>query len=248
VDSNGYTYQRKTDSKRPHIIRWRCSQRNAQLTCNATLLVRDGTYFPGGQQHTCVPKTGQDTSLEMIRDCKQRGIKRVFTSATELIEEATLQRIKPDQMAMHPTLPPPTRLAAQINYKRRKIRPSDPRDLEFELDNDYLPDDFVQGDVSVGPARHLMLASIAMLTLLGRAKTWYVDATFKLVKTPFTQLFSFHAFIKSGSALKQVPLCFVLMSRRTTADYSAVITHLLGLLPQPRVLQRVVVDVEAATW
>ena len=30
----------------------------------------------------------------------------------------------------------------------------------------------------------------------GRAKSWYIDATFKVVKEPFTQLLSIHGFVK----------------------------------------------------
>jgi len=46
------------------------------------------------------------------------------------------------------------------------------------------------------------------LLLLSEAKTWYVDATFKVMKKPFTQLFSVHTFVKKDGKLKQVPLAF----------------------------------------
>ena len=44
------------------------------------------------------------------------------------------------------------------------------------------------------------------------AKTWYVDASFKVIKQPFTQLFSIHAFAKKDGELMQTPLAFVVMS------------------------------------
>ena len=43
-----------------------------------------------------------------------------------------------------------------------------------------------------------------MLSLLSRAKMWYMDATFKVVREPFTQLFLIHAFVKQNDNVKQV--------------------------------------------
>ena len=58
--------------------------------------------------------------------------------------------------------------------------------------------------------------------LLKKAKTWYMDGTFKLVREPFKQLYSIHAFITNGTVTKQVPLLFVLMSGRKCCDYRSV--------------------------
>jgi hypothetical protein len=50
------------------------------------------------------------------------------------------------------------------------------------------------------------------MELLGKAKIWYMDGTFRVVKDPFQQLFSIHAFVRSGDNMKQIPLVFVIMS------------------------------------
>ena len=63
------------------------------------------------------------------------------------------------------------------------------------------------------------------VSLLGRAETWYTDATLKVVREPFAQLFGSQAFVKSGSDVKQVPLAFALMTDRTKKDYKKVSKH-----------------------
>lgn len=109
---------------------------------------------------------------------------------------------------------------------RSGLRPEEPTSLEFDVDEDYLRrttgEDFYRKSVQVKERRHIILATDAQIDLLSRAKTWYVDGTFKVVKEPFTQLLSIHAFIKSGECMKQVPLCFVLMSGKKRRDYKKV--------------------------
>ncbi|XP_033121939.1 uncharacterized protein LOC117120951, partial [Anneissia japonica] len=91
------------------------------------------------------------------------------------------------------------------------------KDLDFELDDDHIAPGFLRADVSVDELGHILFATGDMLHLLERARVWYLDGTFKLVKEPFYQLFSIHSFIKSGTAQKQVPLLFCMSGKRKRA-------------------------------
>jgi len=51
-----------------------------------------------------------------------------------------------------------------------------------------------------------------------------MDGTIKVVNQPWQQLFSIHAFVRSGDAMKQIPLVFCFMSGKSKDDYYAVST------------------------
>ena len=118
-------------------------------------------------------------------------------------------------------------------------------DLNFDIDTDYVGTDFLQSDIRVGDRRHIVCGTQDMLGLLGQCKTWYVDSTFKVVKSPFTQLFSIHGFIRSGDCIKQVPMVFVIMSGKSKKDYRKVFQAILDLLSDSKV-NRLVMDFEYA--
>ncbi|XP_060569423.1 uncharacterized protein LOC132727853 [Ruditapes philippinarum] len=130
------------------------------------------------------------------------------------------------------------------------MRPSEPKedDLSFTLSRDFIKaDEFLVDDIRVGEERHMMFATAAQLSHLQTARRWFIDGTFKVVRRPFYQLMSVHAFVKSGEHVKQVPLVFVLMSRRRKEDYVEVFSRLKEKLGDPMV-EWFMLDYEAAAW
>ena len=102
--------------------------------------------------------------------------------------------------------------------------------LFFQIDEEFLQDldeEFYRLTVTSKERRHVILATSSQLRLLEKAKTWYTDGTFKVVKAPFTQLVSIHAFVRADDTMKQLPLCFLLMSGKTKRDYKKVTTNIL---------------------
>lgn len=145
-------------------------------------------------------------------------------------------------------LPKVSNLQRTANRAREQLRPKHPADLDFELATSHIPSDFLQQDIHHEGQRHLLFASPLQLSSLSKAKTWFIDGTFKVVREPFVQLLSIHSFIKSGDTTKQVPLLFIIMSRRKTTDYKVVLDAIVELLPSDLLLEEVVVDFERAIW
>ncbi|KAJ7369715.1 PC4 and SFRS1-interacting protein [Desmophyllum pertusum] len=93
-------------------------------------------------------------------------------------------------------------------YSRsHRLRPKEPVDLDFSLEEEHLPDAFLKSDLQVHGRRHLVFATDEQLEYLSRAKTWYIDGTFKLCRHPFTQLLTINAFVRKDDYAKQVPWC-----------------------------------------
>ncbi len=80
-----------------------------------------------------------------------------------------------------PALKNPTYLAQVANRYRQKKRPDEPSDLSFELNEDHIPENFLQADVKIDGRQHIIFATENMLKLLQKSKTWYIDRTFKSI-------------------------------------------------------------------
>ena len=56
--------------------------------------------------------------------------------------------------------------------------------------------------LQVDGERHIILATDAQLNLSAGAKRWYADGTFKVVRKPFYQLWTIHAFLRENDNVK----------------------------------------------
>ena len=137
---------------------------------------------------------------------------------------------------------------ATYNRRRIKLRPPEPTTVDFHLDRDFLPPAIAQQDIRVDAERHIALATTHQLDVLSRARTWFLDGTFKVVRRPFTQLLIIHAFLHKDDTVKQVPLVFILMTRRRKKDYKKVLRAVVASLPVGPRVKRFVLNFERGLW
>ena len=199
----------------------------------------------GAVQHLCQPTSGAVVLARVKAECRHQAQHQPFTSARRIVDTVLRNAVPTDQPLC---IPAPDLLARNVNRQRQIGRPSHPQDLSFDINMDALPDNFFIADIMVNNRRHLIFATNHQLHLLKRAKNWYVDATFKVIRKPFYQLFSIHAFITSdGENMKQVPLVFVVMSGKRTTDYRAIFTWIKDNVGELR-LKSITCDFEKAVW
>ena len=157
---------------------------------------------------------------------KRKADENVHISANRLIEEVIIH----NQSTVH-HMPERSTFIRVINRHREENRPRNPSSLSFNLLHSELPQEFIIRDVNVTGQRHILMLTIAMVSFLSKAKTWYIDGTFRIISHPFTQLLGIHAFAEHRNSIKQVPALFVTMSARRKEDYIAIYTALKEILP-----------------
>ncbi|WAQ93447.1 hypothetical protein MAR_005918, partial [Mya arenaria] len=201
-----------------------------------------GEVFSRGAKEHCHPADPLIKKRVLLtRDVRQEALRDVHAPAGSIVEGNMVGVFKDGEF----NIPRPSNLLRRVNRSRQKVRPKDPTSLDFEVDTDYLQESFFIGDVRVGDERHLMFSTPSQLQFLGQARRWYLDGTFRVVNRPFTQLWSVHAFLQQGESVKQVPLLYVLMSKRRKQDYVAVLQKLIEIMEEAPKVEGFVMDFEA---
>ena len=205
----------------------------------------NGVYELGSNAHNHPPDVGAVSAAKITSKVKARAVADVFKPASAIVEDVLLEDF--DDVPC-PSLPRSENIGRAANRHRQRLRPKDPQDLEFELATDRIPSEFLRADLRVRSRRHLVFAIDEQLEFLAHAKSWYINATFKLCRRPFSQLMMVNAFIRKDDHVKQVPLLFMLMSGRKKSDYCKVFEELIEILPSVPKVQQITLDFEKATW
>ncbi len=215
VDSDGYHYnvRRKTQK----ATYWQCTLRGLEQYCHVSVVEKwndCGKVFEksGTHYHSAEPKSV--VGVKIKAKVKEMALNQVFTSASDIVEQVQLMYHHPGDTA---NLLSRENLTRAANRVRQRARPVDPHDLNFDYVDNFVGRDFLQKDIRLDEQmRHMLFANKQMLRLLGKCRTWYIDATFRVVSKPFKQLFSIHGFAQASKGgkqyVKQVPLIFALMS------------------------------------
>ena len=124
---------------------------------------------------------------------KTEGEKRPYNSASNIIDD----KLSEDNQLIF-CMPKKPLLVKSINRARSKGRSANVRNLDVIINVDNIPAHYLISDVNNNEHSHLILMTHDQIILLSKAVTWYVDATFSIVKRPFYQLFVIHAFVIHG--------------------------------------------------
>ncbi|CAH3180988.1 unnamed protein product, partial [Porites lobata] len=155
-----------------HDILWTC------IYCT------DETPVPVAASSMINTEPGAVTAAKIVKLVKEKALEDKFKPASAIVEEVLLNELN----AGCPALSKPEHMARAANRLRQRLRPEDPKDLDFEIMEDCIPQGFFQAEVYVKERRQLIFATDEQLTILAKAKSWYLDGTFKLVRKPFQQL------------------------------------------------------------
>ncbi len=235
---------------------WRCNYRPKKDPKNPTVvkMCTAGVEEDGSQGHrrfklisphtTCIPDPFVYDRDAIIQAAKEEGLKQLRLGGRAVAEKVANEAFKSGKREAIPHL---DKLGRITNYNRVTERPENPSHILFDIDESDFPVGFYKGPVKVGSERHLIFATDKQLELLRSAVRWYVDGTFKIVDHPFKQLFSIHVFMRKGSDVVQVPVCFVFMSRRTALDYKSVFKEIKKIAGRCNVVE-FVSDFEKAIW
>ena len=127
--------------------------------------------------------------------------------------------------------------------------------INFQLERRFFPQDvphFFRGDVTTKEGRHVIFFSDKQLEYLQKAKVWYVDGTFKIIRDPFTQLLTIHTTVRNNETTSSIPIAFILMSRRRKIDYLAIFKKIIEIIEKETgkktLVSKIMADFEIALW
>ncbi|XP_076082107.1 uncharacterized protein LOC143052855 isoform X2 [Mytilus galloprovincialis] len=175
VSSDGFSYTVKSSTSK--TVNWRCSVRNKKVWCKATVMQRGHNFVLGSTDHIHASDPGITKRTKIRVGVLTEASRHAYKSADDIVDEQMREHVTEDDF----NLPKPDNLTRAANRLYQKLRPAEPKDIDFEIDREYLAcDNFLVGDLTVDTARHVMFSTPTQQQILQKARRWYLDGTFKV--------------------------------------------------------------------
>ena len=100
----------------------------------------------GRNQHNHAAPVGAMIATKIKCLVKKEASKDLFKPASEVVNDILLNELTD---APCPSLPNLDSLQRTANRVREQLRPQDPKDLNFELETEHIPDGFFREDIKV---------------------------------------------------------------------------------------------------
>ena len=136
--------------------------------CKASIIEQSGSFYLASNAHNHAAEVGATLAASITAKVKPKAAVDIFRPASAIVEEVLLEDLKDV-----PCLCFPKReyIAWVANRHQQHLRPQDPTDLNFDVEEDHIPDRFLRGDIQVRLRRHLMFATDQQLQHLAWAKS-----------------------------------------------------------------------------
>ena len=167
--------------------------------------------------------------LCLYRDSKRTGLEQPETRTIDIVTTYNNNLVKKDVDTQ--SFRNRRNQIRVINYKRMPLNKNPTKNnlatWEPNMANVYAKD-FVKASATTinknkkgGEETHrsFFCCTNRQLVLLRKVNRIRIDGTFKIIRSPFYQMVSIHAYIRHGHRRKSMPLGYILMSGKTQSDY-----------------------------
>ena len=144
VNNSGYSYV--VNRVRNGTKYWRCSVRNSNMKCPATVTERCGVFESSQASHYHSPVVGASVLTKLKVAFKEKAQSGPFTASPRIVDEAIYNHVDPIDVCDLPYLRSLYRTANRVCHA---MRHNHQENLKFDLNLDTLPADFVQAYISV---------------------------------------------------------------------------------------------------
>ncbi|KAJ8042386.1 hypothetical protein HOLleu_13426 [Holothuria leucospilota] len=132
-DSLGFSYVFKTKYSDESVL-WRCPMRNKDVCYCPATVKQDGNNFQRGpKRHVHDAPRGAESLARIFRDVKEAAVQRPKDKTSVVVREVLRRNMPEGDPRNCPDVPNVEQLCGLVRKYRRKARPEEPKDVDFEL-------------------------------------------------------------------------------------------------------------------